>query len=1442
MGDDSAPLLSSPPSLLVGDRGGNNSHEGTSNANINVEAQEIVVDDDLRIWISGYRISWVKLFFYRLLCICSGGLAYLACRWFPKLELKLTASHCPFSSAQIIVVKNDWGELTMETLAREKVESGDISDFFPDMDPSTLSSMSRSPAVSIETLSQLVFFDHRYMRFILHPVTGLFSTVQYWKDARWTSVATALEGIDGAETVKRRRMIFGENVVAVKEKPTFKLLVDEVLHPFFIFQLASMILWSLDEYYYYAGCILLITVMSTTSTLIETKQAMKRLREMSRFSCNVKVWRGGVWWEIKSDDMVPGDIFEVGSASTMPILPCDSILVDGDCIVNESMLTGESIPVSKTPVTDEELKGLDFWNEDPASTSKVSRFFLFSGTKVIRARCGNVAGFGARDSDAGLHFNTTASEPGALAMVARVGFNTTKGALVRSILYPKPHTFQFYRDSFRFIGVLALIAVLGFMGSVYNFLKLGMSWRDIVVRALDLITIVVPPALPATMAVGISFSINRLRKMGIYCISPPRVNIGGKLEVMCFDKTGTLTEEGLDLLGFRFTVPSESDALLTSTGTPTTPDLSSDGSLRFSDLYRSVDDVVAGPYHSTVEANLAGATPFPINPAESSRWHTRRPSGSSVALAARPGHPNGNEQDFPYPMIICAMATCHSLKVVDHEIIGDPMDLKMFEYTGWHIEEGGSTAGGLKPNGNGSSPIGRRVPPRSNGMSAAGMDGMIQMVIRPPGDMDLSEVVRESFAEIQIPPNAYDPGPLRLHTELGVVRSFEFVSRMRRMSVIVKRLRYSRDSLSFNSPVDAILEGLSSDNGSLQSNSNTLSNYGSSLNGYTHVSPGLGPSLGKTRTGMNIASPKEFEVFVKGAPEVLRSICNPRSIPSEYDSLLKMYAHRGYRVIALAWRKLENVPWMKVMKMRREEIERDLDFLGFVIFENKLKPSTTAVVSTLKNAKIRQIMCTGDNILTAISVSRECGLVLPSNTVFVPRIVAGNGLNPSEEDVKWEDVDSVEDNRRTSALDPRTLKVVSVNNVNLLTSGKSGDYALAVTGDVFQHMLEYAHVDSFNRMLIKGQVYARMSPEQKQLLVERLQELGYCVGFCGDGANDCGALKAADVGVSLSEAEASVAAPFTSRTTNVTCVPHIIREGRSALVTSFGSFKFMAVYSLIQFTSVSLLYALGSNLADFQFLFIDMALIIPIAVFMSESGPNLTLNPKRPTASLVSKKVLSSMLGQVAVQAGLQFAVFFWIRSQPYYQPPDVDVGDKMFKCYENTAVFLLSCYQYVAVAIAFCDGPPYRMPVWHNFNFFAPSIFISLKYINAVQFVFTTVLILAVTIMITLYPPSIALYVLDLVTLPFEGRVQLLTIGLANIFLTLFVNRYISLWIAKLVGFIGLKFSELTDRQTSSTDVEAVALLAPEAKMFSRTTRAIRRRWMAKGKKYKVVEQDLSL
>lgn len=87
---------------------------------------------------------------------------------------------------------------------------------------------------------------------------------------------------------------------------------------------------------------------------------------------------------------------------------------------------------------------------------------------------------------------------------------------------------------------------------------------------------------------------------------------------------------------------------------------------------------------------------------------------------------------------------------------------------------------------------------------------------------------------------------------------------------------------------------------------------------------------------------------------------------------------------------------------------------------------------------------------------------------------------------------------------------------------------------------------------MKAQVFARMSPLDKEWLVESLKEvLDQQIGMCGDGANDCGALKTADVGISLSEAEASIAAPFTSKVQDIGCVITLLREGRCAMTTSF---------------------------------------------------------------------------------------------------------------------------------------------------------------------------------------------------------------------------------------------------------------------------------------------------
>ncbi|KAJ5584088.1 uncharacterized protein N7459_003888 [Penicillium hispanicum] len=1069
-----------------------------------------IASEDLTVVFAGFSTSTGGFALYMALCILSGGLAYLLFRWLPRWRVKLIGKATPLGKCQWIAIEDQWNQFTIHDVDSQFYgrplstvfvnTSGHIYD--EDSDP---------------TIGSLRFLDYRYLRFFYHPIEDRFALINGWKDPAWINAKSMRAGLDADERDSREQ-IFGKNLINIYQKSLGQLLVDEAFHPFYMFQVASLILWSMDEYYYYAICIFLISVFSIATTVLETRSTMRRLREISLFECDVRVLRNGFWRSVSSQNLAPGDVFEFSDPSLNQV-PCDSILLSGDCIVNESMLTGESVPVFKTPFTDDALKYLDL--SAPSIDSHVAKHFLFSGTKIIRARRPQ---------------NVDEDEAVALAIVVRTGFLTTKGALVRSMLFPKPSGFKFYRDSFRYIAVMAVVALCGFVVSFVNFVRLGLAWHLIIVRALDLITIVVPPALPATLTIGTNFALSRLKKQEIFCISPQKVNVGGKLDVVCFDKTGTLTEDGLDVLGAR-TVGSDQ---------------------RFSGLL------------SETSAGLLLPAPEVTSPNDLKRQR----------------------------QLIYTMATCHSLRVVEGEILGDPLDVKMFQFTGWSYEEGGSH-------------VSEQTSPK--------FDTIAPSVAKPPPThVDDSQ------------PN----GP-NIPVELGVLRNFEFVSQLRRASVVVRQ--FGDSGVSF---------------------------------------------------------------FVKGAPESIKDICVPASLPSDYDDFLNHYTHKGYRVIACATKYEHKLSWMKVQKLTRAEAESCLEFVGFIIFENKLKPTTSGVISELNHAGIRNVMCTGDNILTAISVARECKMMGRDEQCFIPHFIEDPGL-VSKTSLVWESVDNSD-----FRLDPRTLlPMQTATDSDLSIPGNAlheREYCVAVTGDVFRWMVDFGNEDVLNRILVSGKVFARMSPDEKHELVEKLQSIDYCCGFCGDGANDCGALKAADVGISLSDAEASVAAPFTSRLFEISCVPN---EGRAALVTSFCCFKFMSLYSAIQFSSVSFLYTSGSNLGDFQFLFIDLALIMPIAVFMGWTGPYPALSRKRPTADLVSRKVLTPLLGQILIVVLAQLVIFQAVQAQPWFQPPRLDLQKSNIVNSENTALFLFSCFQYILTSIVLSVGPPFRQPMTWNVPFLCTII-----------------------------------------------------------------------------------------------------------------------------------------
>ncbi|EMR10858.1 hypothetical protein PNEG_01004 [Pneumocystis murina B123] len=1148
--------------------------------------QEIKLDNENYLIISGININKTRQFIYYICCILSGEFIYLIFLWIPRLRVRFIFKRTPLNNCEWVAIENKYKEISL--LEVKKEDHGDF--IFPIYEGfQDVYDKSQNEDKKLER-SYLRYIDYCYIRIIYSPKHQKFLPSYAWKDPRRIlSIEDITKGLT-THTKNIREIIFGKNIIDIQENSVIRLLVNEILHYFYIFQLFSIILWMSDTYYYYATCILIITIVNIIVSLVKTKKNIRSFRLMSRYVTNVNVLRDGTWVSILSSELVPGDIFDI-SDPELSILPCDSILLTGDCIVNESSLTGESVPVSKIFVPENAIKSLvEIETEVP---KELSKHYLFCGTKIIQARK-----------------SFKYHQARALAMVSKTGFNTAKGILIRSMLSEKPLSFKFYQDSLRFVAFMAIIALCGFIVNTIRFVQMGITWNLIFLRSLDLITIIVPPALPATLIIETNFAVSRLKKHQIYCISPSKVNISGKIDVMCFDKTGTLTEDGFDVLGVKV-----------------------------------VDD----------STNRLGEI---HNKAQTLSFYTSNYNNLS---------PTNKENAMLY-----AMATCHSLRFVNNKLIGDPLDIKMFGFTGWIYEENQEHIALDAHFENSKNKDAVQISDKQ----------IISSIIKPKKDLQINDIKDSNFQNIST-------------FEFGIIKSFQFISHLRRMSVVVKK---------FNST--------------------------------------------------------DMHVYLKGAPEIMKDVCQENSFPEDYDEVLSYYALHGFRIIACATKTLSNVSWAETQKMRREEIEKDLLFIGFIIFENKLKPVSADVIETLKNANIRCLMCTGDNALTSINVSKKCNIIQQDEDVYIASI-QGN-INSFDAKLLWKNVEDPKILLDNEAFIPQ-YNSSDLDDSSYYKTYVPKKYSLAITGDVFRWMIKFSPYTVLEKMLIKTQIFARMSPNEKKLLVKKLQSLGYCVGFCGDGTNDCGALKSANSGISFSKTEASIVSAFASKVYNISCVLDLIREGRTSLATSFSCFKYMALYSAIQFMTVSILYSSASNLGDFQYLYIDLILVFPIAIAMGKSKANLKLIKKRPAASLISKRVIGSLIGHICILISLQLTVYFLVRIQNWYQKPlprsdlfDISNSD-------NSSLFLFSCYQYILIALILNIGPPYREPAYHNKIF----VFIILFSISTVTYF--------------LFKPATWIYeILELSYLKFDFCLFILGLAIFNYIISWVAEKYIFLPIAR--------------------------------------------------------------
>ncbi|XP_024977982.1 probable manganese-transporting ATPase PDR2 [Cynara cardunculus var. scolymus] len=240
------------------------------------------------------------------------------------------------------------------------------------------------------------------------------------------------------------------------------------------------------------------------------------------------------------------------------------------------------------------------------------------------------------------------------------------------------------------------------------------------------------------------------------------------------------------------------------------------------------------------------------------------------------------------------------------------------------------------------------------------------------------------------------------------------------------------------------------------------------------------------RMAVVVRTEEQFFAFVKGAPETIQERLN--DVPAFYISTYKRYTRQGSRVLALAFKPLPDMTVSEARNLDREVVESGLTFAGFAVFNCPIRGDSATVLSELKKSSHDLVMITGDQALTACHVARQVHIISKPSLILAPM--------KNKERYEW--------------VSPDETETVSYSEEEV--EALAEDHDLCIGGDCFEMLLQTSAVV---KVIPYVKVFARVAPEQKELIMTTFKSSGRITLMCGDGTNDVGALKQAHVGVAL---------------------------------------------------------------------------------------------------------------------------------------------------------------------------------------------------------------------------------------------------------------------------------------------------------------------------------------
>ena len=307
--------------------------------------------------------------------------------------------------------------------------------------------------------------------------------------------ATANDSSVGLSTEAARRLLdqFGANSMPDESSHPARMAIEKLWAPIPWMLEAAIVLQVILGKYVGAAIIAVLVLFNAALGFFQESRAKATLLALkSRLAMNASVRRDGVWKTQPAADLVPGDIVKLSLGG---VVAADVQLIEGNVLLDQSMLTGESIATEAGP-----------------------RFQTYAGALVRRGEAvGRVTATGIRTK-----FGRTAE----LVRTAHVVSSQQKAV------------FRVVRNLALFNGVIIVALV------IYALTR-AMPVREIIPLVLTAILASIPVALPATFTLASALGARALAHQGVLPTRLSAVDEAATIDVLCADKTGTLTRNEL---------------------------------------------------------------------------------------------------------------------------------------------------------------------------------------------------------------------------------------------------------------------------------------------------------------------------------------------------------------------------------------------------------------------------------------------------------------------------------------------------------------------------------------------------------------------------------------------------------------------------------------------------------------------------------------------------------------------------------------------------------------------------------------------------------------------------------------------------------------------------------------------------------------------------------